>query len=137
MHGDNCVRSFWYRYVRSTPCLSSLSFLSFFSKASCCFFFRSKSGNGEAPRRRHLGFSRGACLDRKAETDSLEVCLIRCCAGCPVSIRNPFVGSDLFFRRILSATPPSRHSLLWNRPPAGKTCVFFEKDPVVSLKRQT
>jgi len=32
--------------------------------------FRSKSDNGEAPRRRHLGFSHGACLDRKAETDS-------------------------------------------------------------------
>lgn len=79
-----------------------LSFFSFFPKTSRCSFFQSKSGSGEAPRRRHLGFSRDVCLDREAEKPTLEVCLIRCSAGCPTSIRNPFVGSDLFFRRILS-----------------------------------
>lgn len=47
-----------------------LSFFLFFPKASHCFFFRSKSDSGEAPRRRHLRFPRDVCLDRKAETDS-------------------------------------------------------------------
>lgn len=83
--------------------VSPRSFFVPLPEASWCFFFRSKSGRAK----RRL---------RGSESDSSEVLacertesrgrlsrfgLIRRSAGCPASIRNPFVGPDLFFRRIL------------------------------------
>jgi len=103
MNGDRCVSIFLISICSICPVTISrfLSFFSFFPKASFYSFF------GLNPTTvKRLGAATSDSLMVPAWTErqrpTLEVCLIRYSAECPTSIRNPFVGSDLFFRRILS-----------------------------------
>lgn len=72
--------------------------------SSRCFFFRSKSGRA----RRRLGSTESdssevpACEQTESRGRLSWFGLIRRSARCPASIRNPFVGPDLFFQWILS-----------------------------------
>lgn len=83
------------------------------SETKECFFF---SLNSAAKRRLYTVASDSACLRAaRLQRPALEVYLIRCSAGCPASIRNPFIESDLFFRRTLKGTSPLWRSFFLNR----------------------
>lgn len=105
-----------------------LSFFPIFSKTSRCFFF---SGLNPATGQRRLSALDslavpGRCYraDRKRRL-ALGVRLIRPPAGCPASIRNPFVGSDPFFcpdsRRVSTSRDRAFRAV---RPPRKGTCHF-------------